>query len=100
MKITTSERNVGDYEAVLRGIVGAGLFAMGWSRRNPVWLLSSGAFFWTAFSRTCMVNSAFDIKRSWREIPENPPVGRDYTTPSHPREVDQTDRAGTLTHLQ
>jgi hypothetical protein len=100
MESKNEERNVGSYEAILRGIIGASFLAMGLSRRNPAWLLSSGAFFWTAFSRQCKINSAFDVKRSWSSIPENPTIRDFSTTPLEPREVDQTDRSSTLTHLQ
>ncbi len=55
------EKNVGDFEAVARGVVGGGLLALGVSQRNPVWLGLSAIFFVTAFARRCPVNAAFNI---------------------------------------
>ncbi|MEW6057382.1 MAG: DUF2892 domain-containing protein [Bdellovibrionota bacterium] len=55
------QKNVGNYEAAVRGVIGAGTLALAVAHRNPVWLLLSAMFFGTALSRQCMINKAFDI---------------------------------------
>ena len=55
------EKNVGNYEAVLRSVVGASALALAVSQRNPLWLAFSLLHFGTAISRYCPINAAFGI---------------------------------------
>lgn len=55
------QKNVGDYEAIVRGVMGAGALALAVSQRSPLWFVLSLLHFATASTRYCPVNAAFDI---------------------------------------
>lgn len=55
------QKNVGDYEAIVRGVMGAGALALAVSHRSPVWFALSLLHFATATTRYCPLNAAFDI---------------------------------------
>lgn len=55
------KKNVGDFEAIVRGVMGAGALALAVGQRNPIWLAVSLLHFATATARYCPLNAAFDI---------------------------------------
>lgn len=55
------EKNVGDYEAIVRGVLGATGLALAIGQRNPLWLVLAVVGFGTAVTRFCPLNEAFGI---------------------------------------
>ena len=52
------EKNVGNEEAIVRGVIGAGALALGLSQKNPIWYVFSAMMFATAFTQRCALNAA------------------------------------------
>ena len=55
------QKNVGNYEAIVRGVIGAGELALAVAHRSPIWLVLSALHFATAVGRYCPVNAAFGV---------------------------------------
>lgn len=55
------EKNVGMYESIVRGVIGAGALTIGVAQRNPLWMGISALTFASALTRVCPINAAFGI---------------------------------------
>lgn len=55
------QKNVGNYEAFVRGVMGAGALALAVAQRNPFWFFISAISFGSAYSRYSVVNQMFGI---------------------------------------
>lgn len=72
-------KNVGNDEAIVRGVIGGGALALAVAHRSPLWLALSALHFATALSRYCPINAVFGINTY---DGDNRPVGRLHAVPT------------------